>query len=266
MNFFSEKANKILPYVPGEQPKDGEYIKLNTNENPYPPSDKVKEAIKNINFDKLKLYPEPECIELRKEYAKTLGINIENIFVGNGSDEVLATAFQTFFMEKDNILMPDISYSFYPVYSSLYNVNVKQVPLKEDFSIDIQDYMIENNGIIIANPNAPTSLALSKTEIEEIVKNNQDRVVIIDEAYVDFGGESVVSLIGKYKNLLVIKTLSKSYSLAGLRVGFAIGDKELIDGMNKIKNSFNSYPIDMIAQIRCNRSSKRYAILARNNK
>lgn len=186
-----------------------------------------------------------------------MGVKKENIFVGNGSDEVLATAFQTFFMEKDNILMPDISYSFYPVYSDLYNVTVKEIPLRDDFSINIQDYMIENNGIIIANPNAPTSLALSKKDIEEIIKNNQNSVVIIDEAYVDFGAESVVSLIDKYKNLLVIKTLSKSYSLAGLRVGFAIGDKELIAGMNKIKNSFNSYPIDMVAQIRCKRSNKR---------
>ena len=255
MDFFSKKANNILPYIPGEQPKDGEYIKLNTNENPYSPSENVKSAIENIDYNKLRLYPDPESSELRRIYANVLGVKAENIFVGNGSDEVLATAFQTFFMEKEKILMPDITYSFYPVYSDLYNVQTKTIPLKEDYTIDINDYMIENNGIIIANPNAPTSIALSKEEIEQIVKKNEDRVVIIDEAYVDFGGETVVSLIKKYKNLLVVKTLSKSYSLAGLRVGFAIGDKELINGMNKIKNSFNSYPIDMIAQIRSKRGS-----------
>lgn len=248
MNFFSEKANEILPYVPGEQPKEGEYIKLNTNENAYPPSPKVKKALNNLDVSKLKLYPDSESTILRETMAKNLGVNKENIFVGNGSDEVLAIAFQTFFMEKDNILMPDISYSFYPIYSDMYNVKAKIVPLKDDFTIDINDYIVPNNGIIIANPNAPTSISLSRDEIEVIVKNNTNSVVIIDEAYVDFGGETAVSLINQYNNLLVIRTLSKSYSLAGLRVGFAIGNKELINGMNKIKNSFNSYPIDFVAQ------------------
>lgn len=218
MDFFSKKANNILPYIPGEQPKDGKYIKLNTNENPYSPSENVKSAIENIDYNKLRLYPDPESSELREVYANVLRVKAENIFVGNGSDEVLATAFQSFFMEKEKILMPDITYSFYPVYSDLYNVQTKTIPLKEDYTIDINDYMIENNGIIIANPNAPTSIAISREEIEQIVKNNKDRVVIIDEAYVDFGGETVVPLIKKYKNLLVVKTLSKSYALAGLRV------------------------------------------------
>ena len=249
MSFFSKKADSILPYVPGEQPKDGVYIKLNTNENPYPPSKKAIDVLQKTDFSKLKLYPDPECINLRTAYSKILDVKPENIFVGNGSDEVLATAFQTFFMEKENILMPDISYSFYPVYSQLYNVNIKQIPLKDDFSIDINDYMVENNGIVIANPNAPTSLALSKEEIELLLQNNNDSIVLIDEAYVDFGGQTVVDLVNKYNNLLVVKTLSKSYSLAGLRVGFAIGNEEIINGMNKIKNSFNSYPIDMLAQI-----------------
>lgn len=264
MDFFSEKVKNILPYVPGEQPKDGEYIKLNTNENPYPPSKRVIEKVKNIDYNKLRLYPDPECTELRNIFAKILGVKSENIFVGNGSDEVLATAFQTFFMDRENVLMPNISYSFYPVYSDLYNVKVKQIPLKEDFTINIKDYMIENNGIIIANPNAPTSLALSRNDVELILKSNRDRVVIIDEAYVDFGGESVISLIKTYNNLLVVKTLSKSYSLAGLRVGFAIGDKELIDGMNRIKNSFNSYPIDMIAQILAGEAIKDVEYLKEN--
>ncbi len=248
MSFFSKKADEILPYVPGEQPKDGVYIKLNTNENAYQPSPKVKEALNNLDVSKLRLYPDPESTKLRETMAEVLGVNKENIFVGNGSDEVLAIAFQTFFMEKDNILMPDISYSFYLVYSDMYNVKAKTVPLNDNFTININDYLVPNNGIIIANPNAPTSISLSRDEIETIVKNNPKSVVIIDEAYVDFGGETVVSLINKYNNLLVIRTLSKSYSLAGLRVGFAIGNEELIKGMNKIKDSFNSYPIDFVAQ------------------
>lgn len=249
MNLLSDKANKIVPYVPGEQPKEGKFIKLNTNENPYSPSENVKNAIKNMNYDLLRLYPDPESSELREEYAKMFGLKAENIFVGNGSDEVLATAFQTFFMDKDNVLIPDITYSFYPVYCDLYNVNARIIPLKDDYKIDINDYLIENNGIVIANPNAPTGISLKKEEIEIILKNNPRSVVLIDEAYMDFGEESVVSLVNEYENLLVTRTLSKSYSLAGLRIGFAIGNKDLIEGMNRIKNSFNSYPIDRIAQI-----------------
>ena len=248
MNYFSEKTNELTPYVPGEQPQDGGYIKLNTNENPYNPSSKAIEAAKNFEFDKLRLYPDPESTRLREALAKKIGVSIDNIFVGNGSDEVLAIAFQTFFMNKENVLMPDISYSFYPVYCKLYDVKVREVPLKKDYSININDYLIENNGIVIANPNAPTGIGLSQEEIEKIVSYNKDSVVLIDEAYVDFGGETVVSLIKKYNNLVVIRTLSKSYSLAGLRIGFAIGNEELINGMNKVKNSFNSYPIDSISQ------------------
>lgn len=249
MNFLSEKANELTPYVPGQQPKNGKYIKLNTNENPYPPSIKVIEAIKNANLDKLRLYPDPESTSLRETYAKLLGLEKENIFVGNGSDEVLATAFQSFYMGKNNILMPDITYSFYPVYCNLYNIAAKEVPLKEDYKIDINDYLMKNNGIVIANPNAPTGIALSKEEIETIIKNSPNSVILIDEAYVDFGGETVIPLVKKYNNLIVVRTLSKSYSLAGLRVGFGIGNKELVDGMNRVKNSFNSYPVDMLAQI-----------------
>lgn len=249
MNFLSEKANELIPYVPGEQPKDGEYIKLNTNENPYSPSIKVINAIKGADLHRLRLYPDPESSNLRATYAGIIGLDPDNIFVGNGSDEVLATAFQAFYMGKNNVIMPNITYSFYPVYCNLYSITAKEIPLKEDYTIDINDYMSENNGIVIANPNAPTSIALSKDEIETIVKGSPNSVVLIDEAYVDFGGESVVSLVNKYDNLLVVKTLSKSYSLAGIRVGFAIGNKNLIDGMNRVKNSFNSYPIDMLAQI-----------------
>jgi len=249
MGFYSEKVEELTPYIPGEQPKDGEYIKLNTNENPYSPSSKVKKAIQNFNFEKLKLYPDFECMSLRKTFAESVGVSSENVFVGNGSDEVLAIAFQAFFMNKENVLMPDISYSFYPVYCKMYNVKANEVPLKKDYRINIADYLIDNNGIVIANPNAPTSLALSRGEIEEILKNNLDRVVLIDEAYVDFGAESCIPLLSKYDNLLIVRTLSKSYSLAGMRIGFGVGSKKLIDGMNRIKDSFNSYPIDSLAQV-----------------
>lgn len=249
MKFLSEKANKLTPYVPGEQPQDCEYIKLNTNENPYKPSSKAIEAIKKFDFERLRLYPDPESTKLRETFAKKIGMKAENIFVGNGSDEVLATAFQTFFEDKENILMPDISYSFYPVYCKMYNIKSKEIPLLENYSINIDDYKIKNNGVVLANPNAPTSLALSMKEIEEIVKNNRDNVVVIDEAYVDFGGESAVPLVKKYNNILIVRTLSKSYSLAGIRIGFAIGNEQLIRGMNRVKNSFNSYPIDAIAQV-----------------
>ena len=249
MGFYSEKVKKLTPYIPGEQPIMGEYIKLNTNENPYGPSPNVRSAIINYDFDKLKLYPDPECEKLRNVFAQSVGVNVENVFVGNGSDEVLAIAFQAFFMGKEKILIPDISYSFYPVYCRMYDVQEYEIPVKEDYSVDSDDYLIENNGIIIANPNAPTSLALSRNKIENILKYNRNSVVLIDEAYVDFGGESCVPLVKKYENLLVVRTLSKSYSLAGIRVGFAIGNENLINAMNKIKNSFNSYPIDSIAQI-----------------
>lgn len=256
MKYISERIKKLEPYIPGEQPKEEEFIKLNTNENPYPPSSKVVEVIKKYDFSKLRLYPDPECSKLRETYANYLNVKIENIFVGNGSDEVLAIAFQTFFMDKENILMPDITYSFYPVYCNLYNIKQKQIPLKDDYSIEVSDYLINNNGIVIANPNAPTGIPLSKNQIEEIVKNNQNSIVLIDEAYVDFGAESSISLINKYDNLLIVRTLSKSYSLAGIRIGFAIGNENLIKAMNTVKNSFNSYPIDRIANIIANETIK----------
>ena len=248
MKFLSEKAKNLVPYVPGEQPKDGKYIKLNTNENPYPPSPKAVAAIKEAADSRLRLYPDPESMALRQACATNWGVKPEQVFVGNGSDEVLAVAFQAFFSGKKNVLMPNISYSFYPVYCNLYDVEAKEVPLKEDFSIDIKDYLQPNEGIVIANPNAPTGIALTRAELEAVVKANPDSVVLIDEAYVDFGGESMVPLIDTYDNLLVVCTLSKSRSLAGLRVGFAFGSEALMDGMNRVKNSFNSYPIDFLAQ------------------
>lgn len=249
MNFLSQKAQELTPYVPGEQPKGDTYIKLNTNENPYPPSPKAIEAIKKIDAGRLRLYPDPESTRLREVYARYLGVKAENIFVGNGSDEVLAIAFQAFFMDKENILMPDIAYSFYPVYCNLYRVSAKEIPLKDDYTIEVSDYLQENNGLIITNPNAPTGMAISLDAVKEIVSRNANRVVLIDEAYVDFGAESAVQLIAQYDNLLVVRTLSKSHALAGLRVGFAVGNEELIAGMNRVKNSVNSYPIDTLAQI-----------------
>ena len=251
MSFLSDKASKLIPYVPGEQPKDGKYIKLNTNENPYPPSPKVIEAIKAAVGESLRLYPDPESTALRRTYAEYLGLEGSNIFVGNGSDEVLAIAFQAFFSGRKNVFMPDISYSFYPVYCKLYDVEPKICPLKEDFTVDTTMYVageVQKGGIVIANPNAPSSIALGTAEIENVLKNNSDCVVLVDEAYVDFGAESAVSLISKYDNLLVVTTLSKSRSLAGLRVGFAAGSKKLIEGMSRVKNSVNSYPIDLLAQ------------------
>lgn len=247
-NFLSDKAQRLIPYVPGEQPRDGVYIKLNTNENPYPPSPRVIEAIREAAGEQLRLYPDPECGALRKVYADYLGLLPENIFVGNGSDEVLAIAFQSFYADKDLVQMPDISYSFYPVYCSLYHVKAKCISLKEDFSIDYNAYLEPNNGVVLANPNAPTSIALPLEAVEEIVKANPQSVVLIDEAYADFGTESAVELVSRYSNLLVVTTLSKSRSLAGLRVGFAVGSKELICGMETVKNSFNSYPVDLLAQ------------------
>lgn len=256
MSFFSQKVNNLKPYIPGEQPKNKGYIKLNTNENPYPPSRKVIKAIKNMDLKKLRLYPDPESEQLREVYAKYLGLNLENIFVGNGSDEVLSIAFQTFFADKIDILIPDITYSFYNVYCDLYNIKQKEIPLRQDYTINIEDYNIKNNGIVIANPNALTGIYLSKKDIEKLIKKNPKSIVLIDEAYIAFGGESVSSLVKKYNNLIVIQTLSKANSLAGLRVGFAIGNKDLISGMNKVKNSINSYPIDRISQMSAKESIK----------
>lgn len=248
MKFLSDKAASLVPYVPGEQPKDGVYIKLNTNENPYPPSPKAVEAIKTAAGDRLRLYPDPESTALKQVCADYWNVKPTQVFVGNGSDEVLAVAFQAFFSGKKNVLMPDISYSFYPVYCNLYDVEAKEVLLKEDFSIDVEAFLQPNQGVVIANPNAPTGMALTRAQLEEIVRKNPDSVVLIDEAYVDFGEESMVPLVEKYDNLLVVCTLSKSRSLAGLRVGFAFGSEALMDGMNRVKNSFNSYPVDFLAQ------------------
>ncbi len=248
--FLTKQAQALDPYVPGEQPKDREYIKLNTNENPYPPSKEVGLAI-DAELEHLNLYPDPESTVLRDTLAEFYGLSSNQVFVGNGSDEVLAFAFPAFF-SGGSVLFPNITYSFYPVFAGLFDTNYSEIPLKADFSIDAGDYC-ENKkipaGILIPNPNAPTGRYLSLSELEKIISLNPGTLILVDEAYIDFGGESAVSLIRKYSNLLVVMTLSKSRSLAGLRVGFAMGDKELIDGLNRVKNSFNSYTIDRLAMV-----------------
>ncbi|MBJ9443706.1 histidinol-phosphate transaminase [Acinetobacter baumannii] len=250
MRFWSPEVRELEPYVPGEQPKIQNLLKLNTNENPYPPSPKVVEAVQAVlheQADVLRLYPDPDATALKQAIAKQQNIDVSQVFVGNGSDEVLAHIFKAFFLQDEPILYPDITYSFYPVYSQFFGTKTKEIPLNENFEIDVRDYTQPNGGVIITNPNAPTSIALSLAEIEQVLQANLDRVVVIDEAYVDFGAESAVSLINRYENLVVCQTTSKSRSLAGLRVGFAIAQSHLIAALEAVKNSFNSYPIDRFA-------------------
>lgn len=250
MRFWSPEVRDLEPYVPGEQPKIQNLLKLNTNENPYPPSPKVVDAVQAVlahQADALRLYPDPDATVLKQAIAKQQNVDVSQVFVGNGSDEVLAHIFKAFFIQQEPILYPDITYSFYPVYSQFFGVQTKQIPLNEKFEIDISDYEQENGGIIITNPNAPTSIALGLDKIEQLLKANPNRVIVIDEAYVDFGAESAVELISRYENLVVCQTTSKSRSLAGLRVGFAIAQAHLIAALEAVKNSFNSYPIDRFA-------------------
>ncbi|MDO7246237.1 histidinol-phosphate transaminase [Acinetobacter pittii] len=250
IRFWSPEVRELEPYVPGEQPKIQNLLKLNTNENPYPPSPKVVEAVQAVlthQADALRLYPDPDATALKHAIAKQQNIEVSQVFVGNGSDEVLAHIFKAFFLQDEPILYPDITYSFYPVYSQFFGTKTKEIPLNDNFEIEIKDYVQPNGGVIITNPNAPTSIALGLAEIEQILKANPDRVVVIDEAYVDFGAESAVSLVNRYENLVVCQTTSKSRSLAGLRVGFAIAQSHLIAALEAVKNSFNSYPIDRFA-------------------
>lgn len=245
---WQDKLRQVEPYVAGEQPKIKKMIKLNTNENPYGPSEQVKNILENIDVDRLRLYPDSDATELRHVLAKYHGLKDEQVFLGNGSDEVLALSFLTFFNGDAPILFPDITYSFYPVYCDLYRMAYKEVALREDFTIDINDFKQPNSGIIFPNPNAPTGLLLPLDAIEEICSYNRDSVVIIDEAYIDFGGQSCVSLIDRYDNLVVTQTFSKSRSFAGARLGVALGSQEAISRLYDVKNSFNSYPIDYITQ------------------
>ena len=249
--FWSKTVKELTPYVPGEQPKLNQLIKLNTNESPYGPSPKALAAIAAANTEALRLYPDPNSDTLKQSIAKLHGLTPNQVFIGNGSDEVLAHVFLGLLKHEDPILFPDITYSFYPVYCKLYGIAFETIPLSNDFSISVDTYLKKNNGrnggIIFPNPNAPTGKALPLKDIETLLQSNKDSVVVIDEAYVDFGTSSAVSLIKQYNNLLVTHTLSKSYALAGLRVGYAVGHPDLIEALERVKNSFNSYPIDKLA-------------------
>ncbi|MEJ2609253.1 MAG: histidinol-phosphate transaminase [Candidatus Thiodiazotropha sp.] len=245
--FWSPIIEQLSPYVPGEQPKLGKLIKLNTNENPYGPSPKVIEAINGEAGERLRLYPEPDSQQLREAVAKYYNLDPQQVFVGNGSDEVLAHTFFALFQHAKPLLFPDISYSFYPVYCGLYRIEYRTIPLEDDLSLNLQRFDEENGGIIFPNPNAPTGRLLELKEIEALLTRNQNTAVVIDEAYIDFGGKSAASLINRFPNLLVIQTLSKSRSLAGLRIGLAMGDAGLIEALVRVKDSFNSYPMDRLA-------------------
>ncbi|WP_310630396.1 histidinol-phosphate transaminase [Paraburkholderia sp.] len=249
--FWSDIVHRLVPYVPGEQPALAHPVKLNTNENPYPPSPRVQEAIRadlGEHAESLRRYPDPVAKGLRATVAAHHGLRADQVFVGNGSDEVLAHAFLALLKHDKPILFPDISYSFYPTYARLYEIETRTVPLDEQFQIRVDDYLQPNGGVIFPNPNAPTGHALPLAEIERLVAGNPETVVIVDEAYVDFGAESAIALIDRYPNLLVVHTTSKSRSLAGMRVGFAFGHADLIDALNRVKDSFNSYPLDRLAQ------------------
>lgn len=246
--YWNDVVKSISPYVPGEQPRDKKYIKLNTNENPYPPSPAVITAIQRAAEESLNLYPDPDASQLKQVCAQEFNCSQENIFVGNGSDEVLAFAFQAFFNPGDTLLYPDISYSFYPVWAKLYSLQTRELPLDDQFKINLADYSaLDNQGIVIPNPNAPTGIALALEEIKSFLDSYQKGVFILDEAYIDFGAESAAGLINDYPNLLVVQTLSKGFSLAGLRVGFAIASEGLIEALERVKNSFNSYTLDRLA-------------------
>jgi len=245
--YWSPVVHNLTPYVPGEQPRLTDLIKLNTNENPYGPSARVIEALRAEADDALRLYPDPNAERAKAAVAAYYGIAEDRVFVGNGSDEVLAHTFQALLNHSQPLLFPDITYSFYPVYCGLYGVAYETVSLSEGFELRVEDCLRPNGGIIFPNPNAPTGRLLPLGEIEKLLQNNRDSVVVIDEAYVDFGGESAIPLVKDFPNLLVIQTLSKSRSLAGLRVGFAIGNPDLIEALERVKNSFNSYPLDRLA-------------------
>ncbi|MBL8399177.1 MAG: histidinol-phosphate transaminase [Candidatus Accumulibacter sp.] len=253
--YWSPLVHRLTPYVPGEQPKLPRLIKLNTNENPFPPSPRVVAAISDElanSAEALRLYPDPNADRLKEAIAAryaTAGISGRQVFVGNGSDEVLAHTFAALLNHLSPILFPDITYSFYPVYCALYDIDYRTVPLNEQFEICLDDYRQPNGGIIFANPNAPTGGLLSLPAIENLLAAWQDSVVVIDEAYIDFGGESAIPLVNRFPNLLVVHTLSKSRSLAGLRVGYAVGNEELIEALERVKNSFNSYPLDRLALV-----------------
>lgn len=247
MSNWEEYVRKVEPYVPGEQPNKPDMIKLNTNENPYPPAPGVISALRQLDADKLRLYPEPTCKVLVDAIAQYYGIKSSQVFTGVGSDDVLAMIFMTFFNSKKPIVFPDITYSFYDVWADMLRIPFETKPLDENFCIRKEDYYRENGGVIFPNPNAPTGILMPLSEIEDIILHNRDVIVVVDEAYIDFGGESALPLIEKYDNLLVVQTFSKSRSLAGMRLGFAMGNEKLIKYINDVKYSFNSYTLNQTA-------------------
>ncbi len=244
--------HRLSPYVPGEQPRSTRLVKLNTNENPYAPSPRAQAVLSRPLVDELRLYPDPNSTALREAAAGRHGLGAEQAFAGNGSDEVLALAFAAFFGPRAGhdgpLLFPDVSYSFYPVWAGFFGIAWRTVPLAEDFRLDLAPYREGRGGIVFPNPNAPTGIALAVAEIEALLRAVPDRVVVVDEAYVEFGAESAAPLVARHDNLLVVQTLSKSHALAGIRVGFAFGSPELIAGLDRVKGSFNSYPVDRIAE------------------
>ncbi len=246
---WSDDLSGFEPYVPGEQPQIDNLTKLNTNESPYGPGPAVAKALGEFEADSLRLYPDPQSCLLRREIATYHKVSIEQVFVGNGSDEVLAHAFRAFFKKPFPLCFPDITYSFYPVYCKLFGINYRNIPLRGDYSLSLDDYPDENGGVIFANPNAPTGVLLALDELEAFLQKNEHSVVLVDEAYIDFAesGASAIALVDRYPNLLVTRTVSKSRALAGLRLGYAIGSAELIEGLTRVKDSFNSYPIDQLA-------------------
>lgn len=246
---WESNVRRVEPYVPGEQPKENDIIKLNTNENPYPPSPNAVKALEHFDTNKMRLYPDPDSQILVEALAERYGLKSSQVFVGVGSDDVLSMAFMTFFNSDKPILFPDITYSFYDVWADVYRIPYKQIPLDENFRINPDDYCCENGGTIFPNPNAPTGVLEGLSMIEKIIKSNPDSIVIIDEAYIDFGGESCLPLIEKYDNLLVVQTFSKSRSMAGMRIGFAMGNEKLIKYMNDVKFSVNSYTMNPVTQI-----------------
>lgn len=245
--YWSAVVHGLTPYVPGEQPRLPNLVKLNTNENPYGPSPRVLEALRAAIGDGLRLYPDPDATPLKEAIARGCGVSPRQVFVGNGSDEVLAHAFLGLLKHERPLLFPDVTYSFYPVYCGLYDIAFEAVPVTAAFEIRPEDYLRPNGGIVFPNPNAPTGRALARAAVERILAANPDSVVVVDEAYVDFGAETALPLVAKYPNLLVVQTFSKSRSLAGLRVGFAVGHADLIAALERVKNSFNSYPLDRLA-------------------
>ncbi|PZM63840.1 histidinol-phosphate transaminase [Paenibacillus dendritiformis] len=245
--YWSDLTKRLVPYVPGEQPKDKTYIKLNTNENPYPPSPNVLAAIQQAVQADLRLYPDPACQELRQAAARRFGRSERQVFIGNGSDEILAFSFAAFFTPGAPVLFPDITYSFYKVYANLYGLPYETIALDEEFHVRLDAFHPECAGVVIPNPNAPTGKYVPVDSFRPLLEEHAEHVVILDEAYIDFGGESALKLIDDYPNLLVIQTLSKSRSLAGMRVGMAFGQEDLIEGLERVKNSFNSYTLDRMA-------------------